>query len=495
MQNRYFLFDHLNPKDRKSNRLKEHEQFIQTRRKAHLDKLRNFVAKMDTERLTDLLEIRDKINSKDLELIRNGAMQFRTYLSSERLPPIQTVVDSGVVPRFVELLSKKTSVYHNRDPHAVKAIRLEAAWVLTNIASGSSEQTRVVVEFGAAPLLVDMLTEDDEEIVDQSIWALGNISGDCERMRDMIIYSKATESLISIGERLLGDSAHIKILRNLTWLLSNLNRGKSPAPPKESVELSTRFLVKLLSVEDKEVLIDGFWAASYICETGEEGARGIVSSPVFQRGVALLKAGTDVGRACSSAIIRMLANIVHHLDDQTQLLVDSGCISAMYDIFYNYPNRRRLSKLRKEICYAFGNIVGKRAEIARYFFDNKILEICSEGLRDDSLVKIESVTLLANLTAYKEVLPMYLEQILDTDIVESLVNCFDDFGHMEDVLVRIISIIFYLAQVEDVRWREVVFMRLNETGLRNLLNNYRSDGRVKVGIVAERSEELYNYLY
>ncbi|XP_071749978.1 uncharacterized protein, partial [Lepeophtheirus salmonis] len=283
------MFDDYCPSIRKSKRQEDHEKLIIFRRKQHLEKLRNFIIVDDLTKISDLIEIKNKIKSKDIDEILSGATQFRSYLSSEKLPPIQTVIDSGVVPRFVELLSIKCSVYNNVDAKTIKPIRLESAWVLTNIASGSSEQTKVVVEYGAAPLLVDMLTEADVEIVDQAIWALGNISGDGEKTRDMIIYSKGVESIIYIGNKLIGNSEHIKILRNLTWLLSNLNRGKCPPPPIESVEKSAKFLNSLLKIDDLEILSDGFWAASYISDSGKEGSVFILDSEVFDIAIKILK--------------------------------------------------------------------------------------------------------------------------------------------------------------------------------------------------------------
>lgn len=47
-----------------------------------------------------------------------------------------------------------------------------AAWTLANVASGLSEHTRTVIEHGAIPLLVQLLSSSSEEIKEQVISSL-----------------------------------------------------------------------------------------------------------------------------------------------------------------------------------------------------------------------------------------------------------------------------------------------------------------------------------
>ena len=45
--------------------------------------------------------------------------------------------------------------------------KMEAAWALTNIASGSSEQTRTVVQAGGVPRLIQLLEAPNSSVREQ----------------------------------------------------------------------------------------------------------------------------------------------------------------------------------------------------------------------------------------------------------------------------------------------------------------------------------------
>ena len=76
------------------------------------------------------------VNSSDTVLCFPATQATREMISQENNPPLNLIIEAGLIPKLVDFL--KVAPLPN--------LQLEVAWALTNIASGTSEQTQAVVK-------------------------------------------------------------------------------------------------------------------------------------------------------------------------------------------------------------------------------------------------------------------------------------------------------------------------------------------------------------
>lgn len=268
-----------------------------------------------------------------------ATVKFRQILLREHNPPIDAVIQLGVIPTLVLLML---------DQHP-EMLQLEAAWALTNIALGNSEQTHVVVDAGAVPLFVKLLESLSLEVKEQAIWALGNVAGDSAQCRDYVLQCGAMTPVL-----LLFDSTKMSLIRTATWTLSNLCRGKNPQPDWNIVHLAIHTLSKLVYLMDNETLVDACWAVSYLLDGTTEAIQAVVDARIPFRLVELLLHDLTL---VQTPALRAIGNIVTGNDVQTQTVINAGVLPALQPLL-NLPK----DTIRKEACWTISNITAGNNE-------------------------------------------------------------------------------------------------------------------------------------
>uniref|UniRef100_A0A8C1GMF7 Importin subunit alpha n=2 Tax=Cyprinus carpio TaxID=7962 RepID=A0A8C1GMF7_CYPCA len=287
-------------------------------------------------------EIVANVNNECPEKQRQGCQAARKLLSRERNPPLKEIVEAGLLTRFVEFLGR------NDDP----TLQFEAAWSLTNVASGTSWHTQQVVEHGAVPAFIALLASP----------------------------------MLNISEQAVG------YLRNLTWTLSNLCRNKNPFPRFSAVQQMLPSIIQLLHHSDKSILSDACWAISYLTDGPNERIDVVIKTGVLPRLVELL--GFEELAVVTPAL-RSIGNIVSGSDLQTQAAIDAGVLSAL-PLLMRHPK----SSVQKEAAWAVSNIAAGPCQQIQQLITCGLLAPLVDLLRNgDFKTQREAVWAVTNYTS------------------------------------------------------------------------------------------------
>ena len=314
--------------------------------------------------------------AEELSDTLNAVRALRKLLSIPNCPPIDDVIQEGLCPTFVTMLG-----------HPNEQLQFEAAWCLTNIASGTAAQCETVVRHDAVPALVTLLGSPAINVSEQAVWALGNIAGDCPKMRDLVLQHGGMERVLVLIEATATASQMVP-LRNACWALSNFVRGK-PQPAMDYVVLAVPMLARLLTLQDEELLIDVCWALSYVTDGSDASIDLVIEAGC----VGHLMAQLDKGTKLVTPALRALCNIVTGSNEATQAVIDAGFVHKLAAALTSSK-----MQTRKEACWALSNITAGTIEQVDAVLSSATMPMIIQRFEQDEYdVKKEAAWCVANV--------------------------------------------------------------------------------------------------
>jgi len=146
------------------------------------------------------------------------AKAIRIELAKDDNPPIADFINTGILPYVVKLI--------DYDYFQETELMVELNWILSNVSSGTPEQTQLLITLEIIPRALNLLSHINQTVIENALWILANIAGDSLEKRDLLLEYGIVEKINQVlYENLLTETS----LENLTWLISNLCRG-SPYP-------------------------------------------------------------------------------------------------------------------------------------------------------------------------------------------------------------------------------------------------------------------------
>jgi len=312
---------------------------------------------------------------EETDSLQKSMGQMRSLLRKSQLarqgqdPPIQRVVESGVLPKLVELLQRDDEY----------EIQLPASDILVNVAAGTSEHAEPIVQLGAIPSLVHLLRSSQSKIPFYAAWVLGNITtGNVPNLRELVLQAGVMPPLLKILED--HQTFDVNSVRYYVWVLHNLCRRR-PHPDFKKVSPSLHIFVELIHhYSDEEVVRYACVALSWLSDSNASAVIGALKDTGICRLIELLEQSNE--DYVRRHVLRILGNIASGSDSQTQIVIDNNVLPCLLNLLSS-TNEAILNYA----CWTIANITAGTVEQIQAVIDASIIQKLIPMLSDGPLLQ------------------------------------------------------------------------------------------------------------
>ncbi|CAD8045093.1 unnamed protein product [Paramecium primaurelia] len=195
-------------------------------------------------------------------------------------------------------------------------LKLEAAQIISILAAGRSEITRIIMQNGILQLSLTVLDGNQSELIMLIITILGKLAGESVKYRDSILQACSIEKIISKMES--------KYKSIYIWCLANLCIGR-PSPKFDKIqsafEIFAQVIMEEFNQQNLKMINDAIWALGYMIDGEPNRIAALINSGVVPQLINLLPMGNFV------SILRIFECIFYGTEDQINYLLECGFIA------------------------------------------------------------------------------------------------------------------------------------------------------------------------
>ncbi|KAJ6249142.1 importin alpha [Anaeramoeba flamelloides] len=294
---------------RGNSRIKRAELTVQlskNRREERLMKRRNM------GRIKQLPQIIKGVNSRDINLVRRSVQSIRKLISVVNDPPTE---------------------------------KFESLWIISNLCSGTHEECKYIVDLDVIPLFFNHLSSKDANIVEQAVWTLGNVVGDCKEFRDLVLNQpncfKTIIGLFSIKH------INMDIIKNIIWILSTMCSYKPRLEYSQTLELIPIFS-RLINHQNNGIIVDCLYGLQYISDGDSKNIKHILQQGCVPKLIGFLSHSSP---KIQLPTIKTIGNLLSGPNIYTDHLLEEGLLINLKDLI-NSPR----TDIKKCVCWALSNI-------------------------------------------------------------------------------------------------------------------------------------------
>jgi len=403
--------------------------------------------------------VADVMQTDSLKRQLEGTTALRMLLSAQRDPPTERIARCGVIPKIIQsMYTTERGRADSANKDILERLKLEAAWVITNVAASTTQCTTLVAQHGAIEGFVDLLKNATSfEAADQAVWGLGNIAGESKALRNRIMDLGVLQCVVDSLSAWHGENA---AKTNAVWAISNIVRYSTNMSLDE-VRMVLPALCKMLRQQgpDEAVVKDLLWCFNYLSSQSDEVSKFMVDSGTVSDCMKLLHketmkytlklnqgktetigldndnanaqsgSTTEMGVARnltkSAALamndhiyrpcLRFLGNILSGPDELTQIVIDAGYLDVIQPFADHF-----CATQRKEMIWSLSNILaGSHQQIEAVLSRKPLIRSIINAAHCDRLcVRREACWCICNATV--DAISEQKKQLADAGAITAL---------------------------------------------------------------------------
>ncbi|EOA13384.1 hypothetical protein CARUB_v10026424mg, partial [Capsella rubella] len=327
-------------------------------------------------------EMIDGVWSDDPSIQLENASKFRYALSHADDPPVAKIVESGVVPRFVEFLKKEDNI----------EIQYAAACVLRMVSEGN---TKVIIDHGVIQIFVRLLGRATSRVHlrFQATLALGNVARASVESRNIVLLRGAMGPVLAQ----LKENTEIWMLTTAARTLLHLCAGL-PRPPFHQIGSHVlAALQRVLHKDDEYFLSNACTALYFLADGSKQNIQTFINADIVPRLVQLLG---HVSPSVIEPVVSTILYLSNGIKQQTKVLIECGVLPLLANLLTTQGNDTRWKNIKRNACWTISMITaGTEEQIQAVIDANLIPTLVNLAQNPELEIKEKVVRAISNATS------------------------------------------------------------------------------------------------